>query len=504
MESEMKGIKNKVEMLFYFGLLLLFGFLISLLSPLNPFSNVAPDVDSSVFLYIGESMAKYGQLPYRDVFDHKGPLLYFINAMGIKINGAVGVWYIEFFLMVINLLLLYVIAKIITKNKLTAFVTAVLVTLPLVKYFEGGNLTEEYAMPFMLVSLYFFVKYIFSSSDYLPKLHVLLIGASCGSVLLLRPNMIALWISFCFIIFVYFLIQRKFFNLIQSAVLFILGNLLIIIPFAAYYYYHSALDDLVNGYLVFNFGYTDSNGGIETLWNTMLYFWDTSALIGISFLFSIVGIVKKRDIKSLLLYGSSGLFLLTSLVLLSISGRVYFHYGMVLIPCFVIPIALFIMLINDQIKGSYYIPKVVFNFALVVLLGISTIMLAKDKIIFVNTAPPDLVNEKVVSYIQDHTQKDDRITVVGNKVSYFLLSDRRSASKYLYQAPIADISSQILHEYLQDIKTKKPKLIIYPIPSYKGGYGEIVLEYLNTLVEQGEYRLNDKIVQNVLIYEKNS
>ena len=35
-------------------------------------------VDKAVFVYIGEAM-RNGQVPYRDIFDHKGPFLYFIN-----------------------------------------------------------------------------------------------------------------------------------------------------------------------------------------------------------------------------------------------------------------------------------------------------------------------------------------------------------------------------------------------------------------------------------------
>jgi len=38
-------------------------------------------IDSSVFISIGEAMHE-GKIPYKDIFDHKGPLIYFINYIG--------------------------------------------------------------------------------------------------------------------------------------------------------------------------------------------------------------------------------------------------------------------------------------------------------------------------------------------------------------------------------------------------------------------------------------
>src|SRR6266508_2330841 len=56
-----------------------------------------PRRDSSVFLYIGEQILA-GQLPYRDIWDHKGPVIYYLNALGLYLAGGSrwGVWALEF------------------------------------------------------------------------------------------------------------------------------------------------------------------------------------------------------------------------------------------------------------------------------------------------------------------------------------------------------------------------------------------------------------------------
>ena len=47
--------------------------------------------DTYVYLYTGGLIPK-GLMPYRDFFDHKGPLVYIMMAAGIMIGKIAGVW----------------------------------------------------------------------------------------------------------------------------------------------------------------------------------------------------------------------------------------------------------------------------------------------------------------------------------------------------------------------------------------------------------------------------
>ncbi len=87
----MKIIKHQLVTK-YLYLIGLFLFAISIC--LN--SGIAPGnrnlYDSNSFIYIARLM-QYGLIPYLDVFDHKGPLLYFINYIGLGFGDQIGIWF---------------------------------------------------------------------------------------------------------------------------------------------------------------------------------------------------------------------------------------------------------------------------------------------------------------------------------------------------------------------------------------------------------------------------
>ena len=66
---------------------------------------------------------------------------------------------------------------------------------------------------------------------------------------------------------------------------------------------------------------------------------------------------------------------------------------------------------------------------------------------------PDLtIGKQIAIVIQNLTNENDRITAVGNADILYLLSNRKSASKYSYQYPIGKIYPKIWEEYFDDIR----------------------------------------------------
>ena len=51
-------------------------------------------VDQSVFVYVAKGILQ-GEAPYLDRWDHKGPLLYLINLIGLIIDENWGMWVIQ-------------------------------------------------------------------------------------------------------------------------------------------------------------------------------------------------------------------------------------------------------------------------------------------------------------------------------------------------------------------------------------------------------------------------
>ena len=221
-------MKKKYSNILVILCLLFITFLICMLSPLDIFTfNAASWIDSSVFKYIGWQMAE-GQIPYLDMFDHKGLLIYFINYIGYIISPHRGVWFIEFIFMFITVLFAYKIARKFTSKPISMLIVLIALA-PIYSYFEGGNFTEEYALPFQMIALYIFIdffknshKYMSRGDNYKSKVNfklfnvlVFINGICMGCVLFLRPNMISIWIVFCLMVLIYCILKKYYLLLVS-------------------------------------------------------------------------------------------------------------------------------------------------------------------------------------------------------------------------------------------------------------------------------------------------
>ena len=92
------ALKNNI---FYLFLLIIVSFIVSLLDLQNPIHSYYERYDATLYQYIGK-MIWYNQLPYKDIFDHKGPMVYFWNTLGYIIHPMHGRWLIEFFALSIS------------------------------------------------------------------------------------------------------------------------------------------------------------------------------------------------------------------------------------------------------------------------------------------------------------------------------------------------------------------------------------------------------------------
>jgi len=67
--------------------LILFAVVVPVLIHVSPMFITFPSRDSGVFMYIGKGILS-GNIPYRDYWDHKGPVIYFINALGMLLMNS--------------------------------------------------------------------------------------------------------------------------------------------------------------------------------------------------------------------------------------------------------------------------------------------------------------------------------------------------------------------------------------------------------------------------------
>jgi hypothetical protein len=80
------------------------------------------------------------------MFDHKGPIIFLINAIGYAIDGRTGVFMLQVLFLVIDELLAYkILAKRIPHG--VSFAAALLLPILLAAYWQVGSTTDEYILP---------------------------------------------------------------------------------------------------------------------------------------------------------------------------------------------------------------------------------------------------------------------------------------------------------------------------------------------------------------------
>lgn len=491
--------------------LIIIAFLICMKSPNNIFyQNQISLTDSSVFKYIGLSMTK-GAIPYLDIFDHKGLLLYFINCLGTIISMNFGVWLLEFIFMFISLFFAYKLARKFTSKGVSLLIVCLAFSL-IYNYFDGGNLTEEYALPFQLIALNVFFDFFLQPQKYsstnLSKLNyklfnfpVFICGICFSSVLFIRANMISVWIVFCLMVLIYCIVNKKYSEIIKFIISFALGMLVIFIPMFIYLLKNNAVKSFIDSYILFNMNYSENIKTAKCI--TLVYFFNTSVT---SLAFIILGIkiylqIKKRENYYFNL-GYLGYMALT-LLLIGMSGRIYSHYGMIIIPALIYPYCILYQFIETKelkkLGINLLVTGYILNFIIVPIGG--NFLLDSLKSIQNRTTITDEETKKVIDYIKNNTNEDDTISVFGNSDYFYYLSNRKSASRYSYQVPIVATDKKIMIDYLADLKENKPKVIVKHIDD---NFSEEI-KLMNKYLKKNDYKLKLEIKnENIKVYKKES
>jgi hypothetical protein len=117
--------------------------------------------DTGVFAYMGD-MIRQGQIPYRDLWDHKTPFIYYLNAGLFTLFGnhikTLSVF--EFFWLIFAVIIFYNLAKTVFKkqtSKWAAFLFAVYIAS--LKVVNEVGMTEIYLQVCAVISMFFVVKY---------------------------------------------------------------------------------------------------------------------------------------------------------------------------------------------------------------------------------------------------------------------------------------------------------------------------------------------------------
>ena len=487
-------IKRKKE-IFQNVLLMLFmssaSFILLLKSPLHIWRHTESALDGNVFQTIA-LMMDHGYMPYRDSFDHKGPLLYIINYIGRHISAYRGVWVIEYIFMVVTLFSLYKIARL-KCNKVISCVVVLAVGSLLLTTLCQGNRVEEYSLPFIAIAQFIFLDFLLNRR--INCIRIFLCGLCLGGVCLLRPNMISVWLVFCIAVLID-LIKRKEERLIGRYILeFLVGFGSMIIPIIIWMMAKGILMDCWDCYIKFNLVYISApemtSFGHKC---DSFFFFLNNILVICSLIISIYFAMKTEHF----LYSIYVCYIISTLWLISLSGMQYISYGTVLIPVVVFPIA---ALLAECGKSENNLLVLI----MVLLLSVSTIMPEWLPMIgslgkMYENRHEDNISKLVrdVCYIvEKETTYAEAISVYGSWDTIYLLTGRIHATRYSYTDPLVDYMPEIKDEYFEQLKKELPRIIVI-----QGGFYD---DDISNFLTENEYDIiwhEDKEERAAMIFER--
>ncbi|MEE3405161.1 MAG: hypothetical protein VZR73_13860, partial [Acutalibacteraceae bacterium] len=420
---------------------------------------------------------------YLDTFDHKGPVIYLLDFLGLSLNQKIGVWIVELCFILIALIYSYKLAVLFGAGKRISLVAALVCALSLTYYFEGGNQVEEYACTCILISLYIFAKYFIKKS--VRWYDLLLCGITCAMVCLLRINMAALWVVMCIGVSIDCIRNKKVKQMLIYLVWFVVGMAIVTLPIVIWLVNGGAWKAFLEDYFLFNFKYSsDGERASFTMFLQALvrFCRGIPVILGAAFLFH-YALDRKRLFEWLCVTA-----LALSLVTMCISGQSYGHYGMVLCPLITCAFAMalgeitqkepgrevFVTIGEKEKKYRIIVIKVIVLTALLFLISLNRPAVATEF---------DAGLPEIAEVIRANSTEDERIIVCGNRDCVYLQARRKSASLYSYQDPIAEVDPDIKEAFLQDVRSLEAKLIVISTTSSWNNEIKDVLESRYELVK---------------------
>jgi hypothetical protein len=444
------------------------------------------NIDSAFFAYAGDLLRR-GGTPYVTFWDHKPPLVYFIDAFALTISqGAVwGVWLVS-----LTTLLLSVVLAHLSLRRVFGVVPAALgvsvfaFTLPSML---ASNLTEEYALPLqwgcvLLLSRWatMHAQPVSRSSGEFSRWGIPL-GVLGGLAFALKANLIAAPLSVAMIIGGALLIERR----IGAAARFVAGAIvgagIVWGCIVAYVVARGAFDPFVDQVFHYNFVYVGTTWGqrlraaISGMESASRF--SSLALPFAAWMLSLVIIARGLISRS----GNGATFALRAFGLLwmplevlfaSVSGRPYLHYFVVLLPPFAFLTASFaseIIAVSTPGRVSSVSRRgggAALLLAIAASVMVASVLTTGTKLRDASSSSIDSRRRQIdeaAAYVRTHSEAGAPLLVWGHASDVYLFAQRRPASRYVYSLALLTpgyADAALVERFITELRSSAPPLIV--------------------------------------------
>ena len=307
----------------------------------SPLYKINDWVDAQAFFTVGKSMVR-GTIPYLELFEQKGPLLYLIYGIGsiIDYNSFFGIYLLEIISCTICFYYTSKILSLYCSKKSSILLLPIFAGLILsLRSFTHGGSAEEFCFPFLSFSLYRLLEYFKNGTIF--KKDVFFVGICAGCVLWIKYSLLGFWFAWMMVVFLLLVSDRKWKEGFLNCFIYLAGMMIVSIPWFIYFGIHNAIPSLIEVYFTFNMKlYASSLPFIDKFKNCCfnivrvfhqykIFYLFIIIPILLSFLFSFPWKRKRYSVAlfTCLLFLTLGIF---------IGGTYYRYYSLLIAPFIVI------------------------------------------------------------------------------------------------------------------------------------------------------------------------
>lgn len=476
------------------------------------------DRDAGVFAYIGDRVVQ-GDIPYKDVWDHKTPGIYYLNALLFVVFGSSlkVIALFEIFWLTVCAGVLYKIARrflSIGSSLCTMLLFVIYVGSPHI--IRSYGMTETYALLPSLLCVYFAVLFIYQR-----KMRDIFLSGVCVALAFLFRQTSAVVMVVPMLSVLYNMADQKIalHRRIFAFELLIAGFLVPILLVMAYFYLNDGLHDFVSQVFTFNFVYSEGLSSqylahfvqlVRTLLVTIGKYPLLIGLAGFGGLLACKAVFNAYNSRSknnfTLMYTLLLAWFVADVFAVSYSGELYTHYFIQLLPSMALLSGIAVdWLINRFNTFGQLRSYAVFGLIIVVATPLFSVVAANTAFMANLPATAKTVDyieidgdayvttkAQVLSWVINHGQPDDQVYFWGAETGLNFLLEKESPSRYVYVYPLFTkgyANAQRATELLNDIRENRPRFIIDTAATN---------EKFQTMLISEEYRLVQPVWNYVL------
>ncbi len=437
-------------------------------------ANYYPSHDYAIFSYIGQQILQ-GRMPYTELWDHKPPVIFYIDALGLKLAGGslVGIWALEFIAFFLGLVILLRVLKKFFPGWI-ALTVLCLGALHYVRLFDFGNYCEEFSLFFAVcaLGLYFLTKR--------GTLSALGFGILGGLAFTCKQNTVGVWAALFLIDLCEALRHKDLFRgKLRFWLLTAAGFLAVNAAWCAYFAANGALAAYWDVAFRFNFVYSEKSGEnrLACALTTLTFLPTVSPFLLIAFLAWVWALIRRAYKDSpLTLFALVDLPI--ELICAGLSGMNYQHYFILCVTPALILLCALVRGLETRVKHG----MPVFRAAVIALLFVCSLTLVPLYIDNYTPRAPSAYT-KARDYLVTDTDPANSILVWGSRSAIYVMSERRAPTAYFNERPLylfaGEEQKPLWDELLADMEADPPEVVIdvhdsaLPFVTYDDGRCEV-------------------------------